>query len=262
MLIRKSLALLFLCVVAAMPGNAFAGIIVNGGFDTINGAQLSKLGDLGGAYSNPQAWTIGHNGTGTGVGFVFDSSADNSPTGGSQNPGSSTVFLWGPDTSFDPQNNGFYESFSGGKFIGLMANAPGDGLQQTLSGLTSGSLYRVDFEMAGAQIAGELGPTTQSLDVYFGTAMQSTSVLNTPQKGFSNWVSQSLTFTAGGATPQLAFVAGGSGNGSVVLLDGVSVTLLSTPVPEPGTVAISALAIAGVVVSRLRRRKQSTTVDA
>lgn len=264
MLVHRKLAILLLFAVMAVPGNVSAGLVINGSFETINGAQLSKLGDSGAPYSSPQGWTIGHGGGGPGsVGFVFDQNADNSvPPGGSLDPGGSTKYLWGPDYNIlpGPFNNGFAGTPDGANFIGLMSD-PGDGLQQSLTGLTIGNLYEVSFLMAGAQTTDSTGDTTQKLDVYFGSSVKTSAELLTPSTGYTDWTPQSLTFTAGTSNLQLAFKAVGTGPGSVVLLDGVSVTSLTQPVPEPATMGVAAFTAVGMGISHLRRRRQAKVAE-
>jgi hypothetical protein len=70
------------------------------------------------------------------------------------------------------------------------------------------------------------------------------------------WVAQSLIFTATAASHTIAFQLG-SPNESYMGIDGVTLSLASTTVPEPATVSMFLGGLAGLAGLRMRKRKAS-----
>ena len=69
-----------------------------------------------------------------------------------------------------------------------------------------------------------------------GGEIHDTSTVDVASRGFTGWMTGSMTFTATSASELLEFVSLGapSGQPPVALLDGVSLTGLTGAAPEPG----------------------------
>ena len=238
--------------------------VSNGSFTDFSGghsgapSQLAYSGHTGTGYTTLTNWTV-TNGT---YGFLMSSgSAD---TTGSYSPQfSNNFFLWGPGSGGGSVNNGLTASSpDGGNYLALdgASSYRGGGISQSISGLTANNYYTVTFNWAGAQQYSFNGITTEQVQVSLGSDVHSTAVLTNASNGFTGWKQQSFTFKADAATDILNFLAIGTPDGvpPFVLLDGVS--LSAAPVPEPGTLALSALGMVGLVAIRSRRRARTTDV--
>jgi hypothetical protein len=141
---------------------------------------------------------------------------------------------------------------NGGAFVALDGDPDYNGpLEQTINGLTPGAKYTVSFDWAAAQYADRTGPTTEQFQVSFGGATQSTAIVPNSSESATDWMQQSFTFTAGGASQVLSFLSVGTPSGlpPVALLDGVSLTA----VPEPATWAVMLVGFGGVGAMMRRR---------
>jgi hypothetical protein len=162
---------------------------------------------------------------------------------GSRSPEFSNNFsLWGPGNG---SSNGLTgASPDGGYYIALDGDTAyrGGGISQTISGLTVGQQYYVNFSWAAAQQYGYDLATTEQVQVNFAGSNQLTSVYNLPEHGFSGWFNQTFTFTANSTSSALNFLALGTPGAQppFVLLDGISVKA----VPEPLTILGAGTAIA------------------
>ena len=130
-----------------------------------------------------------------------------------------------------------------------------DPIYQTLNNLVVGQNYRVSFYQASGQNQDRVGPTFEQWKVTLGDSTQYSKVMNTAPKGTTPWEYQVLEFTATSATEKLSFLAYGGPGGAppVSFLDGVNVS----PVPEPSTIALSAVGLLGYAGLCLRRRWRS-----
>ena len=158
-------------------------------------------------------------------------------------------------------------AFNGNRGVwGTLADAPGGGnaiaidgdpkysasISQTLTGLTTGTVYSLTFSQAAAQQIGTTGATTERWQVSLGSDIQFSTLMNNPSHGVQAWNTQIMSFTATSASEILTFLAVGTPGGQppVVLLGGTSFT---EAVPEPGTWAMMLLGI-GMVGFAMRRR--------
>ena len=89
-----------------------------------------------------------------------------------------------------------------------------------------------------------------------------TSTVDVASRGFTGWMTGSMTFTATSASELLEFVSLGapSGQPPVALLDGVSLTGLTGAAPEPGTWAMMGLGFAGLGLVAYRRRRKALAI--
>jgi hypothetical protein len=138
-------------------------------------------------------------------------------------------------------------------------------IYQTVTGLTVGDTYLLTFSQATMQADDISNPQafTAAWQVYFGTGsaanaatsptVTGTSMYN-PGGGSSSWVTDTIALTATAASETLAFFASDSaGQPPFLLLDGVSLTDEGAAVPEPGSLALIAVGLGGLVFARHRR---------
>jgi hypothetical protein len=88
------------------------------------------------------------------------------------------------------------------------------------------------------------------------------SAVDVASRGFTGWMTGSMTFTATSASELLESVSLGapSGQPPVALLDGVSLTGLTGAAPESGTWAMMGLGFAGLGLVAYRRRRKALAI--
>ena len=146
----------------------------------------------------------------------------------------------------------------GGQFVSMSPVYKTAPLSQSISGLTIGDQYMLQFYSAGSSEPGH------SQDAYgysdFGVSLGDSAVQRsvtqvTPPGGFTPWSLQQMMFTADATTETLSFTPGGGpfDASPFSLLDGVSLTDVSVAVPEPTTAMLSL--VAGAAMLRRNRRR-------
>lgn len=234
----------------AIAGPASANLVTNGSFENVAPTSVNASGnfEFGASFPANLNAVVGWSSPDSNAyNLSYDSTNAFTPAGNAQGRfvGTGNEFLQ-PGTGSGP-------SPDGGRFVALDGDSNFDGpFEQLISGLTPGAQYLLTFSWAAAQVASRVGPTTEQLQVTFGSDVQSTAVVNNPDAGFTGWFSESFTFTADSATQLLSFLSIGTPNGlpPIALLDGVS--LVQTP--EPAGLALFGLGLAAFAVARSRRR--------
>jgi hypothetical protein len=142
----------------------------------------------------------------------------------------------------------------------ILGDFGGDGswIEQTVSGFTVGNVYDLSFAIASESPGG----TGSTICVSFtagdaGDACPGGTLFNAPLRGnnyWDTWGTESLSFTATASTMTIHFQGVPNAISYDVGLDNVAVTGGTTSVPEPATIALLGIGLAGL---GLRRRKRA-----
>ncbi len=143
-------------------------------------------------------------------------------------------------------------SADGGNAYSANSNFQVGTLSQTISGLNVGDTYQLSFYQAAAEISGQSDTTASSWQVSLGSQTQNSASMVTQNGSYSNWVQDTLDFTATSTSEVLSFLATTNSYPPFLLLDGVSLT--QVPVPEPASIALVTVGVFGLVAARRKRR--------
>lgn len=143
-------------------------------------------------------------------------------------------------------------AYDGAQYVDL-AGSPGPGtISQTLATVV-GQLYQLTFAYS-SNWQGGLSTKQATVSVLDGFTSLYSDTLSHSGSSLSNldWQVVTTTFTATSASTTLQFdsISGGSWG---ILVDAVSVDAVTSPVPEPGSLALAG--IAGIGAFFARRRK-------
>jgi hypothetical protein len=229
--------------------HATANLVVNGGFEN---ATFNSV--FNPTHQNQQFGTADGN---------FGGQPVNNWTGGS---GYQIYFIGGTETSVNAINqwaapkNYFYSSASAidGNFVALDGGLGARGsVSQEIHNLVAGKTYTLTFDWAAGQLHDRVGNIWEQLQVSLGGDTQTTGpAVFVPSKGFSGWMTKSLTFTpATSGDALLTFLSVGTPGSlpPMALLDNVSLT---TGVPEPATWAMMLVGFGGIG-AMIRRRARA-----
>jgi hypothetical protein len=164
-----------------------------------------------------------------------------------------------------------------------------DTIFQTITGLTAGKTYSLQFQQAAGQQVGFHGDTTEQWKVFLGAGgigvdcssspctvtgtannlEDDSTLMNNLSDTNTDWNSVTMSFTPTAAelssgSAVLTFLAWGDGGSTnnlppTVFLEGVNTTPI--PAPEPATLTIVGVGLVGLgAIKRLRRGKRSASV--
>ena len=299
----KLLALLAAMLACAIGGPLMAAnLLINGDFETVtmtngnplhstlfgNGHDNAPLSATDKNLPTVAGWTT------QGYNFVFvdnptyngtpqtATGADDFNSGACILGGCDNVYrlsLWGPDIA---TNNGLTNSPTGGNFVGAdgaYGNAP---IEQVVSGLEVGQLYKLTFWWAAAQQTTYHGETQESWKICFGVCdyslspdpvlfldfrdghstynlapgdqLYTTATVTNTDHGFVPWRSETVYFTANDTEQKLSLLAYGTpvGQPPFALIDGLSLEA----VPEPSTWAMMLIGF-GLIGGIMRSNRRS-----
>lgn len=174
---------------------------------------------------------------------------------------------YGSKGIWDASNNHYTTFYStpgvspdGGNAFVSDASYQTQALYQTINNLNVGDTYVVKFYQASMQQTGYSGSYTGSWAAGLATStslgtVQYSAGMNNPSQGSTGWVQQTMSFVATATSQALFFFATASAgaNPPFLLLDGISMTDVSTSVPEPATLSLVAAGFAGLVAARRRK---------
>ena len=254
---RRGVMLAFSAATLVFIPSAHATLsYVDGNFGTLNCGVVQTTctngaGELG-YNTDVTGWVNQSAGGNLGYNFLYTGAS--SATSGA-NGESGAVALWpgsGPTLTAPPAG--------GPNFIAADGAYHAAAIQQTITGVLTGTTYAVGFYWAGAQQNGFTGPTTEQWQVTLtdgtNTKTQSTNVLPNLSQGFTGWFYQTFVFTATNSTETLSFLSVGTpitpSEPPFALLADVSFA----QTPEPGTLTLMIGGLGLIVLGRARSKKR------
>ncbi len=247
-------------------------LVTNGSFNTLNPAGANSAPtasgiEVDGAFNDANAVTGWTSAGGTTYNIYFYGNGLETGGAGALDPAN----RWGEDGQ-RPNVNFTGNSPDGGAYMVLDGDPGFSGaLSQTITGLTSGNIYKLTFDWAGGELYDRTGFFTSQLQVNFGgaPAQFTANYSNTnPPNGnlcnkcgtpgsFSGWSQVTMYFKADGPSDVISFLSIGTPAANlppVAFLDGVSLTA----VPEPAVWGLMVLGFGGAGAMIRRRRRLAT----
>ena len=240
-------------VMLTAASTANANLVLNGDFSsytpyTISGGGLAagfELDSVSGTANSLTDWTS------AGYNFLFLPGTN--AAGGSYSPQyKNYMALWSSTNG----GSNTWNNQGPTSTLNFVASDPAyqtGALTQSISGLTAGQNYILTFQWAAGQQTAHTGATTEGWQVTLGSQTLSTITVNNASQGFVPWMMATMTFTASASTEALSFLATGGPTGvpPFALLSNVNLTAA----PEPVSLSILAVGVAGALVARRRRVK-------
>ena len=243
----------------AISAHADLNLVLNGNFTSftttgpgVGNSEKLAANTLSDWVNNTQIPTAYEGNGGLGYNYVYTPDA-----GGNFNYSGGAKEMWNA-------SNGGVDGFGQipgytGNIIGLDGAYQQGALTQTITGLTPGDIYHVDFDYAGAQQYTFTGNTTEALKVDLGNSpAQTTPVLHNQSHGFTGWYGETMTFTADSTSEVLSFLAVGTPDGEPPFSFLGDVSIVTAP--EPSSViggSLVVLALGAGSIRKFRKQKQA-----
>jgi hypothetical protein len=246
----------------SVAGTAQSGPFVLNGDFSVAATNVALTPAIVSATFTPASWTYAG-----GDAFVYAFGTADTIGGNAGLP----VFLWGPgNPSSGPyagpnSANGLTASScpTCGNYLASDSDPGFSGaFSQTITGLTPGQTYALDFDFGAAQFrdyngGNWNGKTNSRWDVTFAGILQQTPDLNIADHGFSGWLHEQFTYTiplSSSGSEILRFLAVGGPNPlpPVALLDNVSLSA----VPEPPSLWLMSVGLLGFLAAWRRQRRR------
>jgi len=226
---------------------------------------------------NPVGWSTGTAGASGTLTYVGQQGSE----GYSGSPGNIYAVYTTPGFSVTvPAGTNFFQADGNPMFE--------DTIFQTISGLTAGTTYDLEFQQAAGQQTGFSGATTEQWKVFLGAGgigvnctsnpctvtgtanniEDDSTLMDNPSEMNTDWNVVNMTFTPTAAdltdgSAILTFLAWGDGGSTTnlpptVFLEGVNTTPI--PTPEPATLSLFGAGVFGFGYMRRRRAKRQAQV--
>jgi hypothetical protein len=257
--------------------SASANLVQDGTFTDVAYSGSLPMTTLFGMFGTPdstigtssQTLTVNHWAT-SGYNFVYapgtvdsgTSSGANSASVPNEAPGQfnaangyGNTYMWG-------SNNGGASTWtnvpSGGNFVAADGAYEQGAITQSITGLTIGKAYQLNFWYGAAQQQSFNGATTETWQVMLGSESYNTTTINLANNAFSGWQQGTMWFTATATSETLSFLASGTPNGEppFSLLGGVDLE----PLPDFSNWMVFAGFGAVCIMFEVSRRRRHPTL--